>query len=273
MHSLPGKCASAQATPTLFIGTIMTTEPETLEDSLLEKGYVKIFRKILETGFWSNPNDRLMAISLIMMANWKDKNWQSRNGEQFIIKRGELVTSVSSLQKHTGLSMRSTRTSLLHLEKSNFLTQRVTNWYRHIKLTKYCTFQDYEYGDRQGPDKDPTRTRQRLKKGKKGKNNPPISPQGDFELFWKAYPKKIGKLAALRAWNNAKPGIILTEKILKAVSKQLNFRTWREGFIPNPSTWLNQGRWDDEIDTINHDAIPECPKCGTVHNEHQECWK
>jgi hypothetical protein len=25
-------------------------------------------------------------------------------------------------------------------------------------------------------------------------------------------------------------------------------RKWQEGFIPNPATWLNQDRWDDEPD-------------------------
>lgn len=76
---------------------------------------------------------------------------------------------------------------------------------------------------------------------------PPISPQG-FEAFWKAYPKKIGKKAALKAWDKAE----LNGKVqivLEAVEKQKSWPQWqKEGgqYIPNPTTWLNQGRWEDQ---------------------------
>jgi hypothetical protein len=38
--------------------------------------------------------------------------------------------------------------------------------------------------------------------------------------------------------------------ILKAVKSQLDCQQWkRDGgqYIPNPATWINQGRWNDEI--------------------------
>ena len=47
----------------------------------------------------------------------------------------------------------------------------------------------------------------------------------------------------------AKPDAELFEKIMQAVATAKVSEQWlREGgrFIPNPSTWINQGRWDDE---------------------------
>ena len=88
------------------------------------------------------------------------------------------------------------------------------------------------------------------------KTEPPISPKGDdtgFEEFWKAYPKgrKVGKQAAIRAWKKIKPSQSLTDRIVKAITEQAangHFQGSRgEDFIPLPATWLNQGRWDDEI--------------------------
>ncbi len=70
-----------------------------------------------------------------------------------------------------------------------------------------------------------------------------------FSAFWAIYPKKIGKGAALKAWKKIKPANGLTERITAAVQLALHSEQWqRDGgqFIPNPSTWLNQGRWDDE---------------------------
>ena len=68
----------------------------------------------------------------------------------------------------------------------------------------------------------------------------------DFESFWELYPNKIGKKDAWRAWQKArdKPGI---EELLTAVNEAMQSDRWQRGFIPNPATWLNQGRWADRV--------------------------
>lgn len=73
----------------------------------------------------------------------------------------------------------------------------------------------------------------------------------DFIRFWNAYPRKQGRKKALKAWFNAKdkPKI---EPLLNSIELQMNSEQWqRENgqFIPLPATWLNQGRWSDEINS------------------------
>jgi hypothetical protein len=67
-----------------------------------------------------------------------------------------------------------------------------------------------------------------------------------FERFWVRFPNKTGKKAAWRAWQKArdKPGI---EELLTAVNEAMQSDRWQRGFIPNPATWLNQGRWADRV--------------------------
>ena len=65
----------------------------------------------------------------------------------------------------------------------------------------------------------------------------------NFNKFWSLYPKKTGKQKCLSLWTKKKPPI---EIVLKAVAWQQRSEQWKKGFIPNPSTWLNEGRWDDE---------------------------
>ena len=82
-------------------------------------------------------------------------------------------------------------------------------------------------------------------------NNTPLPPTGDdgFERFWAVYPKKVGKIDCLNKWRKMKPSKELVEKILEAIEKQKEWKEWKKDkgqFIPHPSTWLNQGRWDDE---------------------------
>ena len=101
---------------------------------------------------------------------------------------------------------------------------------------------------------------------KEAETEPPISPKGDdsgFESFWNAYPegRKVGKKAALKAWKNLKPSKSLTDRIVKAITKQAangHFKGSRgESFIPLPTTWLNQGRWDDQIQDPREKKIEE----------------
>lgn len=69
----------------------------------------------------------------------------------------------------------------------------------------------------------------------------------EFVLFWKEYPKKVGKGSAEKAWVKMQPPI---QVVLEALQKQKNTEQWSKDngqFIPHPSTWLNQRRWEDEV--------------------------
>ena len=83
---------------------------------------------------------------------------------------------------------------------------------------------------------------------------PPVSPPlgARFDEFWAAYPRKVGKQAAWKAWSKLKPSAELTKAILSAVEYQRNCPQWQKDggqYIPNPATWLNQGRWEDRLPT------------------------
>lgn len=69
----------------------------------------------------------------------------------------------------------------------------------------------------------------------------------DFLDFWAKFPRKIGKGAAWIAWKRAKPPLA---KVLVAIEAQKDSPQWRKNggqFIPHPTTWLNQRRWEDEL--------------------------
>ena len=87
---------------------------------------------------------------------------------------------------------------------------------------------------------------------------PPVVIQTDrqiaFGVFWSAYPKKAGKGAAEKVWNKIKPDRQLIALMMDAIAKQSKSEQWQKSdgqFIPNPATWLNQGRWQDELKPAN----------------------
>jgi uncharacterized protein YdaU (DUF1376 family) len=71
--------------------------------------------------------------------------------------------------------------------------------------------------------------------------------QALFDIFWGKYPKKVGKDAALRAFVKRKPDQHLLTQMLNAIGEQIRSESWTKGFVPNPATWLNEGRWQDEV--------------------------
>ncbi len=101
--------------------------------------------------------------------------------------------------------------------------------------------------------------------------NPPLTPQegetvkkhsGDdrFSEFWSAYPKKVAKQYALKAWKRLKPNADLHQRILKAVEDQKQSEQWRKNngqYIPNPATWLNGGQWDNEMEGTKNNAADQ----------------
>lgn len=82
--------------------------------------------------------------------------------------------------------------------------------------------------------------------------NTPKAPKGaepvGFDEFWKAYPKKVAKPAAIKAWAKLNPNDETFRKILESVKTQSASPDWlKDGgqFIPYPATYLNGRRWED----------------------------
>lgn len=65
--------------------------------------------------------------------------------------------------------------------------------------------------------------------------------------FWRAYPRKVKKKSALAIWRRRKLDAIadvLLEDIKTRIAEDAQ---WKGGYIPHPTTYLNQDRWEDEI--------------------------
>ena len=81
--------------------------------------------------------------------------------------------------------------------------------------------------------------------------NQPNQPTSDaFEKFWMAYPRKVSKATALKAWIKINPENGIIEKINLALDAHKKSEQWKKDggqFIPHPATWLNQRRWEDEL--------------------------
>ena len=95
-------------------------------------------------------------------------------------------------------------------------------------------------------------------------NNNISIPQNKFEddyssntlflKFWEAYPKKVDKHNAFKAFCKLKVDDGLLSVILNAIDEQKTSKQWQDKqFIPYPSSWLNGHHWEDETE----ERVPE----------------
>nr|UWI04058.1 MAG: protein of unknown function DUF4373 [Bacteriophage sp.] len=103
------------------------------------------------------------------------------------------------------------------------------------------------------PPEDKPKKRGRPKKSEakpKRKSVLSAEQQALFEKFYAAYPKKVDRATAERAWAkiDPTPDEAMTEKIIQAVeaSKKYDSRFRERQYIPNPASWLNAKGYENE---------------------------
>jgi hypothetical protein len=75
-----------------------------------------------------------------------------------------------------------------------------------------------------------------------------------FERFWTVYPRHVSKQEAKRKFEKLNPDEELLETMIRAVEVQKESDQWtRDGgqYIPHPSTWIHQRRWEDDVKPIS----------------------
>jgi len=100
-----------------------------------------------------------------------------------------------------------------------------------------------------------------------------------FDAFWSAYPRRVGRGQAEKAWRAIGPE--LHPAIMQGLKNQAGI--WNDPkFIPYPATWLNGKRWEDDA-TAN--AKPgsvrpsiTCDSCGErvytwTGSRCDPCWR
>ena len=164
-----------------------------------------------------------------------------------------------SLSANTGVSRRSVRTCLNYLKSTNRIAIRTTNRYSIVSILKWDIYQgddnanDQQNGqqdDQQATSKRPASDHiEEVKEVKNVKNKKQrvVEYTTEFLLFWKVYPRQIGKQVAFESYRRIVPQYP-HEDVIEAAreyAEQCVKDQKEEKFILHPSTFLNKGRWKD----------------------------
>jgi hypothetical protein len=137
-------------------------------------GWICLHRELLEKPIWSNssPEQKCILIALLMLANHKPKKWEWK-GEKFMVKRGQMITSLESISVKAGpgISIQNVRTAIARFEKLEFLTNQSTKTGRLITICNYSKYQDKKIQTNKEDNKDLTESQQRPNKDLTPNNN------------------------------------------------------------------------------------------------------
>lgn len=225
----------------------------------MDNGWVKIFRKLDEWGWYKDSKTLHLFIHLLLHANHKSKTWQG-----ITVERGQFVTGLLSLKTATGISIQTIRTGLARLEATGEITQKSTNKFTIITLCNYSEYQGYTEDSQQTTNKQLTNNQQTTNNKQECKKEKNIiietktlaltaekkDASSSFDTFWQAYPKKKSKGAALKAWHSIKADGALLSKMFQTLSGLKNTVDWKKEngrYIPYPASWLNAQGWEDEL--------------------------
>ena len=82
-----------------------------------------------------------------------------------------------------------------------------------------------------------------------------------FDKFYALYPRKQGRRAAEKSWQRLSS--LEQQDALEALPNHIEYwklKQTEKEFIPHPATWLNQGRWEDELDMeVKKNKKPDLP--------------
>jgi hypothetical protein len=205
------------------------------------KGWISIHRKMLDWEWFEDVNTTHLFLYFLLKANHTQGKWKGVE-----VKRGQLITGRLKISQETGLSEQNVRTALKHLISTNEVTKYTTSKYTIITITNYDKFQQ---PTNQLTNNQPT-TNQQLTTNNNNNNNNNIYTSR-FKKFWDKYPRKIGKSKAQtiykRKVNTEQKEKDVLEGLDRYLTKWKTEKTMKE-YIPHPTTWLNQERWNDEIE-------------------------
>ena len=96
--------------------------------------------------------------------------------------------------------------------------------------------------------------------------NNTVNNKDYFSQFWDFYPRKAGKEAARKAWNNLQPNEELMALIANNIQERIDKGEWRKdnkSYILHASTFLNQKRWEDEVLEKQHEKSKSTDTAGS----------
>lgn len=96
---------------------------------------IKLDKYFMDWEWYGDTNTKVVFLHLLLNVNCQETKWRG-----ITIKPGELVTSLSSIERSLGLTRQQLRTALDKLKKTNEIIVESTNAFSLIRINNYKNY-------------------------------------------------------------------------------------------------------------------------------------
>jgi len=217
-------------------------------------GYVKLYRKLEEKGYYKNSKYVHLWIHLLMKANHKGNEFMF-NKKLTKINPGQFITGRKKLSEETNINSNTIENILTLFENEQQIEQQKTNKYRIITIKEWKQYQSTTTSQQQNNNRVTTKQQQ----NNTNKNEENEEKNISFETFWNLYDKKRGDKSKIeKKWN--KLTLEIQQKIIDYIPGYIKSQPDKK-FRKDPQTFFNNESWNDEIIEVNN-TKSNCDKYG-----------
>jgi len=214
----------------------------------VQRGYIKIWRKLEDSGLLQMPDTLATMLFLILHATHKATKRGTKYGV-VELERGQGILAIRVLAKDMKLSIQSIRTILVRLEKMEILTLKPTHAFSVYTIVNYNKYNDVtEQSTRETTNEQhAANTRVTQEQELKHLRNKQISFSTAFGDFWNAWPSSKRKGAQGKCWEVWKKFNLdtVSQVIISHVEYCKGNGVWKDpDFISAPLVYLNQRKWE-----------------------------
>lgn len=106
----------------------------------MEKGWIKLHRKLIEKGYYKRSQYVHLWVHLLLIANHKPREFMF-NGHMIMVKEGQMITGRKQLVEETGIPATTIERILEVLENEHQIGQQKTTKYRLITIVNWESHQ------------------------------------------------------------------------------------------------------------------------------------
>jgi hypothetical protein len=222
------------------------------------RGWIRLHRKIKNHWLWQDPEKFQRWITMLLEVNYSEGKMPLGN-QLITVKRGSSTNSLRTWSDLFGCGTKATANFFELLESDGMITRKVLGKGKHsTTLINITNYEDYQTSEETLTDTLTATQAQReghtIKEGKEGEERKKNNVSFTFDEFWEKYPIKVGKKKCSKKWEK------LTKKQKEEIKNTIDdfiaykqFPGWKH---PNPETYLNSERWEDELSsTENHITV------------------
>jgi biotin operon repressor len=248
---------------------------------VLEFGYVRLYRSLLNWEWYTDSNTKDVFIHLILTANYEPKKWKG-----ITVERGQRIYSAQKLADELHVSRQTIRTAISHLLSTGEITNCSTSKYSIITIKNYDSYQQLtnQSPEIQQSSNQPT-TNEQPQCNKDKESNKAINKKNIYSEIFLVYSKEDAELLkALNDFAEMRKSIkkpFTTERAVKMLLEKLDklaqdnktkililnksiFQNW-QGVFPLKGDDENVGRAaNGNSEPRAGEHTPKVPKYGEV---------